>query len=310
MENYDIIGDIHGFVAPLKALLAKLGYTINSQGYYSHPNRKVIFLGDFIDRGDTQKEVLEIVMQMVKYKSALAIMGNHEFNALAYHARHPVTDKPLRTHSDNHNNQHQAFLDTYQNNPDELQRILEWFKTLPLFLELPELRVIHACWNQQAIDTIKPILDKQHCLNNQFLIDATDKTHPYNDIIEILLKGMEIDLPEGVYFKDSYGYARSRIRIKWWSTNAKTYQDYALVAASAMDQIPQTLLTEQQKKMTYADTEIPVFFGHYWFSGQPNIQKNNVACLDYSIAKKGKLVAYCWNQGDGDLSNERFVWVD
>ena len=54
MENYDIIGDTHGFVAPLKTLLAKLGYTINSQGYYSHPNRKVIFLGDFIDWGDTQ----------------------------------------------------------------------------------------------------------------------------------------------------------------------------------------------------------------------------------------------------------------
>ena len=47
---YDLIGDIHGYAEELTKLLIKLGYD-NSQGYFSHPIRKVIFVGDFIDRG-------------------------------------------------------------------------------------------------------------------------------------------------------------------------------------------------------------------------------------------------------------------
>jgi len=47
---YDIIGDIHGHADELKVLLNKLGYT-ESKGIYSCPGRKVIFVGDYIDRG-------------------------------------------------------------------------------------------------------------------------------------------------------------------------------------------------------------------------------------------------------------------
>ena len=47
---YDLIGDIHGHATELKQLLQKLGYTLE-EGGYRHPERKVIFLGDFIDRG-------------------------------------------------------------------------------------------------------------------------------------------------------------------------------------------------------------------------------------------------------------------
>src|SRR6516164_5985142 len=81
---YDLIGDIHGHADELVQLLEALGYE-TARGLYRHPNRKVIFLGDFIDRGPQIRQVLEIVRPMIESGHALAVMGNHELNALAYH---------------------------------------------------------------------------------------------------------------------------------------------------------------------------------------------------------------------------------
>jgi len=54
---YDLIGDIHGRAVELEALLSKLGYALSGR-VYRHPDRKVIFLGDFVDRGPYQGRVL------------------------------------------------------------------------------------------------------------------------------------------------------------------------------------------------------------------------------------------------------------
>src|SRR6266404_5136285 len=81
---YDLIGDIHGHADELVQLLDALGYK-KGRGVYLHSERKVIFLGDFIDRGPKIRQVLEIVRPMIDEGKALAVMGNHELNALAYH---------------------------------------------------------------------------------------------------------------------------------------------------------------------------------------------------------------------------------
>jgi hypothetical protein len=53
----------------------------------------------------------------------------------------------------------------------------------------------------------------------------------------------------------------------------------------------------------------PVFVGHYWLSApRPALLAENVACLDYSVAKGGLLCAYRWD-GEQKLANEHFVWV-
>jgi hypothetical protein len=83
MSKFDVIGDIHGYAKTLRRLLEKLGYE-EVGARYTHPDhRRVIFLGDYIDRGPNIRETLGIVRAMVDAGSALAIMGNHEFNALA-----------------------------------------------------------------------------------------------------------------------------------------------------------------------------------------------------------------------------------
>ena len=82
-QHYDIIGDIHGCHQTLVSLLERLGY-IQQGGHYQHPSRKVIFVGDFIDRGPMQLETVQTVRAMVDAKQAYAVMGNHEFNAIAF----------------------------------------------------------------------------------------------------------------------------------------------------------------------------------------------------------------------------------
>jgi hypothetical protein len=54
--------------------------------------------------------------------------------------------------------------------------------------------------------------------------------------------------------------------------------------------------------------ETPLFFGHYWMRGQPLVQNARMACVDYSVAKEGRLAAYRWN-GERNLSSEHFVSV-
>ncbi len=80
--SFDVIGDIHGQADKLHSLLADLGYR-NTNGEYRHQGRTAIFVGDFIFRGPRQIESVMTVHRMVDAGSALAVLGNHEFNAIS-----------------------------------------------------------------------------------------------------------------------------------------------------------------------------------------------------------------------------------
>lgn len=88
--SYDPIGDIHGQADKLHALLRTLGYR-EENGVYRHAERQAIFLGDFIDRGPRQRESVRIARAMVEAGTARAVMGNHEFNALAWVTPDPAS---------------------------------------------------------------------------------------------------------------------------------------------------------------------------------------------------------------------------
>ena len=138
LSGYDIIGDIHGYSEKLHSLLHSLGYTrsSNSNGY-THSERKVIFLGDFIDRGPQQLDTVLIVKAMIENGSALAVMGNHEYNAICYATPHPHHPNDyLRTHSGNTGKknfqQHAAFLNGIQHDSVLYDELILFFKALPL----------------------------------------------------------------------------------------------------------------------------------------------------------------------------------
>ena len=305
-KNYDIIGDIHGHASKLEELLSSLGYQISEDGYYQHISRTAIFVGDFIDRGNQQKAVINLVRPMVDNGAALAVMGNHEFNAISYHTKHPQTSEPLRKHNKNHTHQHQAFLDEYTDRSD-ITDVISWFMSLPLYLELDEVRIIHACWNESAIASIQDDLNNNNSMSEAFLVKANQRGTRQFNAVETLLKGLEMDLPNGQCFKDSYGKSRTRIRIKWWQTESNTYKNIAIVPKSTLETVPDIIASiEDLGDFKYSLCEKPVFCGHYWFMGIPKRQQKNVAVLDYSVAKNGCLTAYRWNKGDKEINNKNY----
>ena len=76
---FDLIGDIHGCFDELVELLAKLGYAAQDGGAYAHPvGRKMVFVGDLVDRGPKIPEVVRLVIESVKSGSAFCVPGNHD----------------------------------------------------------------------------------------------------------------------------------------------------------------------------------------------------------------------------------------
>ncbi len=321
---YDIIGDVHGYADQLIELLTALGYQKQSSqkqaSYYQHPTNKVIFLGDFIDRGPQQRETLAIVMAMVEQGAAYTVMGNHELNAIAYHTlKADNSGEYLRPHSDKNTQQHKAFLTAY---PDEQERskIIDWFKTLPLWLEFDGLRVVHACWQQTVIERVQQKL-QGNTLTPQTLHEALTYKTPLFADIETLLKGVEITLPQGVVFTDNDGNERTEVRARWWlqSSNSSSNEEKPTLRqaiideceppASNVDHDPFEQPIAEQLLSGYQQSLPLCFIGHYWFNQTPSLILPNLACVDYSIAKNGKLVAYRF-KGEAQLNNEHFFWVN
>ena len=301
-QSYDLVGDIHGQSPTLIRLLMKLSYE-QIDGVWQHPDRKLIFLGDFVDRGKYQKEVIDIVRPMIEEGHALSVMGNHEYNAIAYYTE-GQNGGYLRSHNDMHNKQHAAFLTAYADDSAEKESVIEWFKTLPLWLDLDDLRVVHACWDFDLISKLEdPIL------TNDLLQQSSIKDTWQYDAIETILKGKEIPLPEGCGFNDKDGNPRKHIRIKYWLQHAVTYRDYFMGPSSVLELIPDTAV-EGDYLINYSADEKPLFHGHYWKEGEIQPLTENIACIDYSVAKEGgKLVAYRWD-GEQKIDKDKFVFVD
>jgi len=77
---FDIVGDVHGCHSELVQLLTDLGYSISSDGTrVTHSQgRRVVFVGDLVDRGPDSPAVLRLVMAMVRDGVAMCIAGNHD----------------------------------------------------------------------------------------------------------------------------------------------------------------------------------------------------------------------------------------
>jgi len=306
---YDIIGDIHGHADKLRTLLRLLGYR-EREGAWRHPDRTAIFVGDFIDRGPHQLETLNLVRRMVEGGHALAVMGNHEFNAIAWHMKDPVREGEfLRPHCGEigrkNRHQHAAFLAEAEGTPWH-QEAVDWFLTLPLWLELPELRVVHACWHADYMADLEPVLRTGNHLDDSLVAAASRKGTSEYRAVEALLKGVELQLPPGSSFRDKDGIERQHARVRWWDAAAITYRAAALVPPGS-----ETHLTDEEipseARVGYANDK-PVFFGHYWLTGKPDVQSPSVACVDYSAGKADEpLVAYRF-EGESELNSSRFVW--
>ena len=301
-DGYDIIGDIHGYADHLERLLAELGYR-EVDGAFRHPSRQVVFVGDLVDRGPAQVRVLEIVRAMVDAGTAQMTLGNHEFNAIAWATPRPDGGH-RREHSNKNRGQHEEFLAQVGEDSAAHREWIAWFKTLPLWLDLGGIRVVHACWDPANMAVLGgPTLTDE--------MIAAEKGSDLYEAIEIVLKGPEIDLG-GRCFKDKGGHRRTQARVRWWAQGATTVAAVAEIppGCSDCDGGPFAPLPDDPipADLPLAPTGSPVFYGHYWRTGTPHVDNGTTACLDWSVAEGGALVAYRWS-GETVLEDANLVEV-
>jgi hypothetical protein len=303
IQGYDLVGDVHGHADALHRLLKKLEYEV-VEGVFQHPERQMIFVGDFIDRGPQQREALRIARSMCEAGTARAVMGNHEFNAIGW----VIQNKDgafLRKHSPKNANQHAKFLSQIGENSEAHKDAIDWFRTLPVWLDLPGLRVVHACWHDASREALEPFLDDAGCFTEEGVLESYRHGSVAHSAVEIILKGPEERLPEGIHFFDKDGHRREEVRLRWWDPNATTFRKAALGMDGREDEIPDSGLPTDYR---YHASK-PVFFGHYWLKDRPpEITAPNAACLDFSVANEGYLTAYRWS-GERDLTKNSLVSV-
>ena len=305
----DVIGDVHGEIDALTQLLSEMGYS-DRGGAWQHSRRQAVFVGDIIDRGPGQIEVVELVRNMCETGSAQMCLGNHEWNAMCWLTPDPnQPGKFLRDHDKPaKRSQHAAFLAAVVENSHRHREYVQWFSTLPLWLDLPGLRVVHACWQESRMATIRRVTGERCLPTHELLVAAGIAGSAEHEAVEITLKGIEAALPAGMTFFDKGGIERSETRIMWWREEPRTFRNSALVDGDEVrEQLPENALPASTVIEPDGDPR-PVVFGHYWATGTPRLQTDRAVCVDYSAALNGALVAYRWN-GESELNAANLVAV-
>ena len=301
---YDIIGDVHGEASALKKLLLKMGYS-KANGIYSHSSRKAIFVGDFINRGSEIKKTVRIIRNMVENGHAQAILGNHEINAIIYHLKDKqgslLVKKPNKYFISLYKT-----INEYSLNQQEWKETLQWMRTLPLYLDLGDLRVVHACWADDAIQVADKLYAEGRIKKKVFR--TIQKKSEAEETIStwLLTKGTYLRLPSDLRVRNNKGVTPRMIRMKWWDTpEDKTFNELSFESKFTLPEytVPKQILPQTYP---YPDDAPPVFFGHYCRGGGPFIVKHNVCCVDSCISGTGVLSAYRW-YGEKELRAENLI---
>ncbi len=154
----DIVGDIHGEIEALDALLLRLGYDRDG----NHPRgRRLVFVGDLVDRGADSPAVVERVASMVVADRAQCVLGNHELNLLLRKSKEG--NGWFQPPESDHDHARGHFRDVVRATPSQRKYFMDWFATLPVALVRDDLRVVHACWHDDHVNALasetRPVVD-------------------------------------------------------------------------------------------------------------------------------------------------------
>lgn len=269
---------------------------------------RIAFLGDFIDAGSDpgsridELAVLTKVRQLIESDRAVGILGNHELNAILFH-RDDGAGRPLRTRSPKNQDQHQSFIDAFGVATPAALDWTNWFlEALPLWQDLEGLRLVHAFWSDQLVETIRARRPDGFLCEVDLPEIAAENTD-FGRAVKLLLSGPEVRLPQGVSFRDAKGHLREEMRIAWWRGEAATWQDLALSVPDP-SLLPDASVEPGQIDGIYPADALPVLVGHYKMKPPLRIDRVNAACLDYPTAP----CVYHW-RGELGLKPEGLVSV-
>lgn len=303
---YDIIGDVHGEATLLKMLLKQLRYEKKS-GYYRHPERKAVFVGDFTNRGPEIRQTLQIIRQMVENGAAYAILGNHEINNILYHLKNELKEPLLREKGKRYASVTKTVLE-YKPYPEEWKSMRKWLRTLPLFLELGGIRIVHAYWGDKNIEILKTMLPEGKIPRSIFR-DLV--LHPEQELSQAILqttRGVHLVLPPDLKIYDHRSRVHRFFRIKWWeSPVGKTFHDFSYESKFHLPKYTIPPEIYPQFELYPADAP-PVFFGHYCQGRGPHVIAPNLCCVDACVTIRNVLAAYSW-QGENSLTDQNLILI-
>ncbi|WP_439184419.1 metallophosphoesterase [Carboxylicivirga taeanensis] len=302
---YDIIGDVHGHHILLQKLLLKLGYSLVN-GVWAHAYRKAVFVGDFISRGPNSRGVIQIIKDMVKADSALAILGNHEVNAILYFSKGD-DGAPLKIPGNSNSKLLYKLGREYNGNKEALKQDIKWLRTLPLYLKLNGIRVVHAYWNDAYISHLNSLYSNGK-LKKGTLKQLADMTHPLSRAFFETIKGIELDMPRDLIIKDSQDIKRDNFRVKWWmDPHGKTFKSLSYGNKFELPDytIPSEIIEEYE---VYTPQGPAVFIGHYCMGKGPLLAAANICCVDACVTGSGRLAAYRYS-GEDELDESNFIFV-
>lgn len=305
---YDIIGDIHGEYEKLCSLLSQMGYSyVDYDNAYIHRDgRQAIFVGDLIDRGPENMATVRLVQNMIQAGSAQCIMGNHEYNAVQIVTPHP--SKPgefLRPQTAGNLSQQATFSREVGFNGGmpsrDHQAVMDWFKTLPVYLMIHDMVIVHACWYPSAVKRLLAggYMDETGRITQAgWQLEADRTTEAFEDL-NTLLKGPEAEYPFDFDVKLSE-YGRKKDRLAWWRDNPKTVKEAFIELPKTFNEVgalmpyDKSMQTDLMKKIRadLAGFGGLVLFGHISLGGEPAFLSPNVACVDYNAGRGGELIAY------------------
>ncbi|NER78639.1 MAG: serine/threonine protein phosphatase [Leptolyngbya sp. SIO1D8] len=200
MSRRIFIGDVHGHYDGLMSLLKEIAPTSEDRLY---------FVGDLIDRGAQSAQVVDFVYQ----NSHPCVLGNHEQLLLNAFAKDRLNGNALHgwLYSGG-----QATLSSYENNPDLLNEHLAWLRTLPLYLDLDDIWLVHAgldprlkvseqtmeecCWIRDAFHS-----DPKPYFVNKLIVTGHTITFTFPDIPpgQIVTGPGWLDIDTGAYHPKS-----------------------------------------------------------------------------------------------------------
>ncbi|MFT4013063.1 MAG: hypothetical protein QM682_06610 [Paracoccus sp. (in: a-proteobacteria)] len=266
-----IIPDLHADPRRLDASLAAAG----AGG--------LAFLGDFIDAfpgapADGDLAVLRRVRDLIDDHGALAVMGNHELNAILFHRR-DTAGAFLRPHSAKNLGQHQSFIQQFGIETPQALDWTGWFlRALPLWRDAGSFRLVHACWSDAAVRTIRARRPDAR-LQPEDLPEIASESTDFGRAVKLLVSGPEATVPGWKGFLDHKGNRRRQVRLSWWS-GGPTWRDQALSIPDPLD-LPDDPVPAELTAPRYPADAPPVFAGHYKMRGAPRLDCANVLCLDY-----------------------------
>lgn len=303
---YDIIGDVHGYASLLKKLLLQIGYSKNESGY-SHPSRKAIFVGDFVNRGPEIRKTIRIIRKMVENGNALAIIGNHEINAIIYYLKDKDGLPLIKSPGKNFLALYKT-INQFSEFSEEWKSHRKWMSELPLYLDLGDIRIVHACWSDSAIETIKMAESEGKSRDSIFRKVYKKPKLPVSKSVLILTKGIDYKMPGDLKIINNKGVSPQSFRMRWWEEPlGKTFEEMSFDSKFVLPQyeIPKQIAP---RNIPYPENEPIVFFGHYCRHDGPYLVKPNLCCVDSCIAGTKVLTAYRWN-GERVLDENNLVQV-